>query len=104
MDVFYVLCDKTSAKKAIESNLSVEDLQKVMEEIKSPAQTFSADIDTIQTRIETVQMASNENETGVEDIVEKIEQTSLTAEKLNHATQENQGISDAMKQMMDSFS
>ncbi|MDD6402182.1 MAG: methyl-accepting chemotaxis protein [Lachnospiraceae bacterium] len=61
---------------------SARKLQDIIAEIKTIANEFSTFISELSERMKTIQVASNQNEVGVEEIVKKIESTTVVADKL----------------------
>ncbi len=80
------------AEIANEYGGSVEDIRHAIGEIQETFHGFASSIASIREHMELIRLASDENETGVGDIVTKIEQTNATAEelqKIGAATQQN---------------
>lgn len=91
------------AKIAIESNSAVELIHNLIHEINELSASFGLSLTEIRTQIDTVLYASCENEHGVDDIVEKIEKTNLTAETLNQIVNTNQENASSLRQIIDQF-
>ena len=89
---------------ANKSNLSVEDVQGIMNEIQEATKVFVDSIVKMRSQLDTVQISSNENEAGVQGIVEKNEQTNETAEVLLDIVKENQQNAEAIQEIISRFS
>lgn len=89
---------------AIESNNSVESVQGVMAEIQEASRIFAESITKMRGQLDTVQISSNENELGVQGIVEKNEQTNETAEVLVDIVKENRQNAEAIQEIISRFS
>ena len=89
---------------ANKSNLSVEDVQGIMNEIQEATKVFVDSIVKMRSQLDTVQISSNENEAGVQGIVEKNEQTNETAEVLFDIVKENQQNAEAIQEIISRFS
>lgn len=86
-----------------ESNKAVELIHTVIQEIHVVTSTFSQSLSHIQEQVDTVQSASVENEQGVDDIVNKIEQTNTTAEALNDIVNTNQNNAKSLREIIAQF-
>ena len=89
---------------ANESNISVEDVQNIMAEIQEVSTIFVESIDRMRGQLDTVQTSSNENEQGVQGIVEKNEQTNETAEVLADIVKENTQNAKSIQEIVNRFS
>lgn len=89
---------------ANESNDSVESVQGIMTEIQEAAQIFAESIAKMRGQLDTVQISSNENEMGVQGIVEKNEQTNETAEVLVDIVKENKQNAESIQTIVSRFS
>lgn len=89
---------------ANESNVSVEDVQNIMTEIQEVSTVFVESIDRMRGQLDTVQTSSNENEQGVQGIVEKNEQTNETAEVLADIVKENTQNAKSIQDIVNRFS
>ncbi len=89
------------AELSNEYSTSVEDIRHAMGEIQETFNDFVSSVTSIRDHMELIRLASQENETGVSDIVNKIEQTNTTVERLEgigKATRHNsQAISDIVE-------
>lgn len=92
---FAASCDDT--------NDSVSSIHAAIDEIHQVSSNFSKILADIQQQIATVQSVSDENEHGIEDIIEKIEKTNLTAETLNQIVTVNQENADSLHQIIERF-
>lgn len=91
------------ASIAVESNSAVELIHSLIYEINELSKAFGLSLTEIRTQIDTVHQASCENEHGVDDIVEKIEKTNLTAETLNQIVNTNQRNATSLRKIIDQF-
>lgn len=89
---------------ANESNVSVESVQGIMVEIQEASQIFAESISKMRGQLDTVQISSNENEAGVQGIVEKNEQTNETAEVLVDIVKENRQNAESIQEIISRFS
>ncbi len=89
---------------ANESNVSVESVQGIMLEIQEASSIFAESITKLRGQLDTVQISSNENELGVQGIVEKNEQTSETAEVLVDVVKENKHNAESIQTIVSRFS
>lgn len=92
---FAASCDDT--------NDSVASIHSAIAEIHEVSSNFSKILMDILQQITTVQSVSDENEHGVEDIIEKIEKTNLTAETLNKIVTVNQENADSLRKIIERF-
>ena len=88
---------------ANEYGACVEDIQNAINEIEENSNGFVKSVASISERMDVIQTASNENGIGVEDIVQKIEQTNSTAEQLENVGTTNQGNVDAISAIVRKF-
>ena len=89
---------------ANDSNISVESVQGIMVEIQEVSQTFVDSISKMREQLDVVQLSSNENEAGVQEIVEKNEQTSETAEVLVDVVKKNKENAESLQTIVNRFS
>ena len=89
---------------ANESNVSVESVQGIMVEIQEASRIFAESITKMRGQLDTVQISSNENEMGVQGIVEKNEQTNETAEVLVDIVKENKQNAESIQTIVSRFS
>ena len=83
---------------------SVEDIRVAIGEIEETSTGFVASVTSIRERMDIIRTASGENEIGVGDIVNKIEQTNSTAEELQNVGKTNQSNAQAISQIVERFS
>ena len=95
---------ETLSSYANDSNVSVENVQEIMYEIQEASRVFVESISKMRGQLDTVQISSNENEAGVQGIVEKNEQTNETAEVLLDIVKENQQNAEAIQEIISRFS
>lgn len=88
---------------ANESNVSVESVQGIMAEIQEASRVFAESITKMRGQLDTVQISSNENELGVQGIVEKNEQTNETAEVLVDIVKENRQNAESIQEIVSRF-
>ncbi len=88
---------------ANEYGACVEDIQNAINEIEENSNGFVKSVASISERMDVIQTASNENGIGVEDIVQKIEQTNSTAEQLENVGTTTQGNVDAISAIVRKF-
>lgn len=89
---------------ANESNVSVESVQGIMVEIQEASRVFADSIAKMRGQLDMVQISSNENEDGVQGIVEKNEQTNETAEVLVDVVKENKQNAESIQTIVSRFS
>ena len=82
---------------------SVEDIREAIGEIQETSNGFVTSVTSIREHMEVIRSASSENEVGVNDIVDKIERTNTTAEKLENVGKTNQDNSQAISDIVDKF-
>lgn len=68
---------------------SVEDIREAIGEIEETSNGFVASVASIQSRMDVIKTAAGENESGVGDIANKMEQTNTTAEELENVGKAN---------------
>jgi len=76
----------------------------VIGEIRQVSNLFVDAVSNIKGQINTVQCASGENAIGVDDIIEKIERTTMTTEVLSNVVQANQENAAAIREIVSRFS
>lgn len=89
---------------AYEYSSSIELIQNIIKDIKDVTDTFVDVVSAIKNQINTVQLASNENNVGVDDIIEKIGRTITTAEVLANVVETNQKNATAICDIVSKFS
>lgn len=83
---------------------SVEDIRKAIGEIEDTSLGFVSSVGSIRERMDVIRTASGENEVGVSDIVNKIDQTNNTAADLEHVGKVNQDNVLAISNIVEKFS
>jgi methyl-accepting chemotaxis protein len=82
---------------------SVEKIQSAIHEINDKTGEFVSSVSNIKLQIGNVSMASNDNASGVEEIISKNERTTTTADEINRIAQENRNNAAAIKEIADRF-
>ena len=82
---------------------SVEAIREAIGEIEESSNGFVSSVASIKERMDVIKTASGENEIGVGDIVNKIEQTNNTAEELENVGKANQDNASAISAIVDKF-
>lgn len=91
------------ANSAEEYNHSVESIQSTIDVISSVTSQFSLELNDIRDQVNSVRSASKNNETGVEDIINKNEQTNSTVEILTEIVQANQDNTIKLQKLVQEF-
>lgn len=84
-------------------NTSVETIRFAIKEIDDRTSDCVQSVENIKIQIDNVRMASNDNEAGVEDIINKNERTTSTADDISKIAQENRNNALAIKKIADAF-
>lgn len=84
-------------------NTSVETIRSAIKEIDDRTSDCVQSVENIKIQIDNVRMASNDNEVGVEDIINKNERTTSTADDISKIAQENRNNALAIKKIADAF-
>ena len=71
--------------------------------ISSVTSQFSLELNDIRDQVNSVRSASKNNETGVEDIINKNEQTNSTVEILTEIVQANQDNTIKLQKLVQEF-
>lgn len=82
---------------------AVNDIQKAIGAINDTSIQFGQCVTSINEQVEHVNLASNDNEQGVEDIIVKNDQTTSTADAIIEIANENQSNVDAIKKLISEF-
>ena len=82
---------------------AVKDIQTAIDEIDHNSSQFNTCVASIQEQIEKVGYVSNDNAKGVEDIISKNNQTTMTADAIITIAGENQSSADAIQKIIDHF-
>lgn len=88
---------------ADEYEAAVNDIQKAIGTINDTSIQFGECVTSINEQVEHVNLASNDNEQGVEDIIVKNDQTTSTADAIIEIANENQSNVDAIKKLISEF-
>lgn len=91
------------AKNAEEYFSSVEDIKSIIEEIHQVTSALSETLENIGEQMETVRNASDNNEAGVEEIINKNELTNSTAEVLFNVLGENKENANRLVTIVNNF-
>lgn len=91
------------AKISNENNNAIAIISSIINEINQISDTVGDSLSDIRQQIGTVQSVSCENEHGVEDIVEKIENTNVTTDVLNKIVVINQKNASSLKEIVEQF-
>ncbi len=91
------------ADSAKEYNKSVNDIQDIIREINEVTGDLEKALAAISVQMDTVRSASGDNELGVEEIINKNEQTSMTAEVLSKVVDTNRDNADKIMTIVQSF-
>ena len=92
------------ASIANEYSNSVEDIRGAISEIEESSNGFVTSVAHIKERMDVIQIASKENEIGVDEIVNKIERTNTTAEELQNVGETNQNNAREISAVIEKFS
>ncbi len=82
---------------------SVETIQSAIHEIDNKTVEFIHSVSNIKEQIGNVSMASNDNAAGVDEIVNKNERTTSTADDINRIAQQNRNNAALIKEIADKF-
>lgn len=82
---------------------SVEDIKQMMDEIKDAVADFNDNIEAINSQMNMVKNAADDNECGVAEIVDKNERTSCTVEVLSNVVQKNIENSGKIDEIISNF-
>lgn len=82
---------------------SVADIRGAIGEIEESSDGFVASVASIKERMEIIQSASQENEIGVSEIVNKIERTNTIAEKLQEVGGTNRNSAEEISSVVERF-
>lgn len=91
------------ADMAKEYKDAVKDIRTAIGNIDSTSSHFIECVESIKEQVERVNVASNDNAMGVEDIIDKNNLTTKTADSIITIAGENQSNSDAIKEIIDKF-
>lgn len=91
------------ADTASEYEIAVNNIRMSIDNIKDTSIQFENCVAVINEQVKNVNLASNDNESGVEDIINKNEQTTKTADMIIEIANENQNNAEAIKSILDKF-
>ena len=91
------------ANIAEENNRSVDAIQKTIEEIQNVTEAFAGEINEISQEVNAIRSASGDNEAGVEDIINKNENTNTTAEVLSGILNSNKESTEKIISIVHDF-
>lgn len=91
------------ADMAKEYGQAVSEIQESISSIEESSSLFITSVDSIRKQIEIVNSASEDNEAGVEDIIEKNDATTTTVDAIITIADKNQHNADAIKNIIDRF-
>ena len=92
------------ASIANEYSNSVEDIRGAISEIEESSNGFVTSVAHIKERMDVIQIASKENEIGIDEIANKIERTNTTAEELQNVGETNQNNAREISAVIEKFS
>lgn len=90
-------------KSSEEYNIAVESIKDIMNAIQNDMQQFSTEIKDINDQVNSIRLASKDNEVAVEDIVSKNENTNTTASVLNEILKTNQNNTSKLQNLVQEF-
>lgn len=91
------------ADMAKEYKDAVKDIRTAIGDIDSTSSHFIDCVASIKEQVERVNVASNDNAQGVEDIIAKNSDTTITADTIITIAGDNQSNADAIKKIIDKF-
>ncbi len=90
-------------KTSEEYHQGVTEIRDMINEIGGAAVDFKASLDAIKMAMDTVRIASNDNESGVDEIIQKNELTNTTAEVLANVLSVNRESTDKIVKIVQDF-
>ena len=90
-------------KSSEEYNIAVESIKDIMNAIQNDMQQFSTEMTDINDQVNSIRLASKDNEVAVEDIVSKNENTNTTASVLNEILKTNQNNTSKLQNLVQEF-
>ena len=90
-------------KSSEEYNIAVESIKDIMNAIQNDMQQFSTEMKDINDQVNSIRLASKDNEVAVEDIVSKNENTNTTASVLNEILKNNQNNTSKLQNLVQEF-
>ena len=94
---------KEFANIANEYSTSVVEIRDAIGEIEDTSSGVVNSVTSIREKMDVIHTASSENEIGVDEIVNKIEQTNLTAGELENVGKANQENAQAISTIVEKF-
>ena len=94
---------KSFADTAKQYNGAVRSIQTTIEEVDQAVREFMEELSNIREQVEAIKAASQANEAGVGDIIDKNESTNLTAEVLANIMKANRENTDKMVSIVQNF-
>ena len=86
-----------------EYRVAIEMFGHIINEIREASDIFADSVTVIKEQMNKVQCASDDNETGVEEIVTKNERTNVTAENLTEVLKVNQDNTMVIQEIIEKF-
>jgi len=87
-----------------EYNVSIAQIQEIIKEISICSQVFVQSVSSIQSQIDAVWDNQAKDEVSVEDILEKVEQTTQLTEELAHIVHKNENNAESIRNIVGRFS
>ena len=94
---------KEFADMAKEYGQAVGEIQKAITSIEETSSMFSESVESINRQVDVVSAASSDNEVGVEDIIEKNNATTSTADEIIRIANDNQNNANAIRNIVERF-
>lgn len=82
---------------------AVADIQHAIDNIEDSTLRFTESVASIKEQIEQVNIISNENADGVDDLIEQNNQTTTTVDAIYNIANDNQSNAEAIKNIIDQF-
>ncbi|MDY3797470.1 MAG: hypothetical protein SOZ81_12340, partial [Agathobacter sp.] len=79
------------------------EIQKAITSIEETSSMFSESVESINRQVDVVSAASSDNEVGVEDIIEKNNATTSTADEIIRIANDNQNNANAIRNIVERF-
>lgn len=89
---------------ANEYSVSLTSIQEVIRDIKRVTDSFVEVVTMIREQVSTVEQATEENTLGMDNIIDKIDRTTATAEVISDITETNQGNAESIRDIIRKFS
>ncbi len=87
-----------------EYNVSIAQIQEIIKEISTCSQVFVQSVSSIQNQIDAVWDNQAKDKVSVEDILEKVEQTTQLTEELAHIVHKNENNAESIRNIVGRFS